>query len=123
MSGILDRAKAHYSGLERSRIEVPEWGEAGKPLVVTFSPLTIAERRKIFRADNKGVQPDGPIACVRAVILKACDDKGKRLFDDLAEHDLIHNVDSAVVGRIAAAILVDVPQDEFEEAVEAEKNA
>lgn len=123
MSSILDRAKEHYASLERHRVEVPEWGEKGKPLIVTFTALTVAERRKIFRPDKAGRPPDGPTACVRAVILKACDEKGERLFSDMDEHDLTFKVDSNVVGRLAGAILADVPTEgDLDERVEAEKN-
>jgi len=122
MSNILERAKAHYAEIERKTIDVPEWGEPGKPLVVTCTPLTVAERRKIFKVDAKGHAPDGATACVRAVVLKACDKDGKRLFSDLDEHDLTYSVDSGVVGRIAGAILVDVPTEDAEEAVETAKN-
>lgn len=122
MSGVLERAKAHFEGLERRRIEVPEWGDGKKPLVVTFAALTVGERRRIFKPDDKGRAPDGPTACVRAVILKACDEQGRRLFDEMDEHDLTHKVDSDVIGRIAGAILagVDTIDDEL---VEQEKNA
>lgn len=120
MNAILDLAQKHYSGLERQRLEVAEWGEAGHPLVITFTALTVDERRRIFKPDAHGRAPDGPTACVRAVILKACDEQGKRLFDAMDEHTLTHKVDSGVVGRIAGAILIDASPDD--EAMEAEKN-
>lgn len=120
MNRVLERAKAHLAGQERQRIEVAEWGEDGKPLIVTFTALTVAERRKIFKADRQGNPPDGATVCVRAVIHKACDEKGKRLFDEMEEHDLSYNVDSGVIGRVAGPILAGAKSDES--AIEAEKN-
>lgn len=107
MNAVLSRAKAHYSSLDARRIEVPEWGEGDKPLVVTFTALTIGERSRIFRADDRGNPPDGPTACVRALILKALDEKGARLFSQMDEKALTYDVDSGVVGRIARAIIGD----------------
>ena len=112
MNAILERAAAHYAAQEKTRVEVPEWGIDGAPLVIFHTGLTVAERRKIFRADSSGRAPDGPTSCVRAVILKACDESGKRLFSEMDEHDLTHKVDSDVVGRIAASILVGVELDD-----------
>lgn len=114
MNAVVARAKAHYQGLERKRILVPEWGEGGKPLVVTATALTVADRRRIYRADGSGREPDPATIVMRAVLLKACDDKGVRLFDEMDEHALLHEIDSMVVARIAKEILGDAaePADE-----------
>lgn len=120
---ILDRAKQHYAGMERQTIDVAEWGEPGKPLIISFTALTVGERRRIFRADKHGVAPDGPTAAVRALIVKARDADGKPMFNDMDEHDLTYKVDSAIVGRIARAILQDVETDgDADDLVEQEKN-
>ncbi|TPK38701.1 hypothetical protein [Mesorhizobium sp. B2-5-3] len=105
LSSVLEAATAHYGGQQRKDIKVKEWGTPGKPLVITWSPWTVAERNKVYRRDDNGVTPDGGIIQVRALIAKACDEAGKRLFDEMDEHVLTHKVDSDVVGRIAAAIL------------------
>lgn len=110
MSSVLDRARAHYHGLERKRILVPEWGEGDKPLVVTATALNIAERRRIYRADASGREPDSATVVVRAVLLKACDEKGAPLFDEMNEHALTYEADSMVVARIAREILGDVAE-------------
>lgn len=119
MNAILERAKAHYEAQERRRVEVPEWGEGGKPLVVTFSALTVAERRRIFRADRSGNAPDGHLAAVRAVIFKACDTAGKPLFSELDEKTLLHDVASGPLGRLAQEILA---EGEAPEGLDSEKN-
>lgn len=106
MGSILDRATAHYSGIGMRHVDVPEWGDAGKPLRIFFSPLTIGERNKIYARDDNGAEPLPGTVCVNAVLLKAVDEKGKKLFDPFEDREvLLHAVDSAVVGRIAAKIL------------------
>lgn len=105
MASVLDRAKAHYESLPVRSLDVPEWGEGeGKPLKVTWKPLTVRDREKIY-AYADGQAPTGGLVSARAVIIKACDEQGKRLFDGMADHDLRHSVDGDVVARIASAIL------------------
>lgn len=123
MSGVLDRAKAHYASLDRGSIEIEEWGENGKPLVVTWVPLTVAERRRIYRSKT-GQDADGATAVVRTVMLKACDKDGNRLFSEMDERALSTEVDSSILMRIASAILdlQDGVEATVDDQVDAEKN-
>ena len=106
MTTILERAKAHYAGLPRLRLSVPEWGSApDKPAVITWTPLTVRDQERIYALNEDGSPARAGQIRIRAVILKACDDGEAKLFDDMAEHDLRHNVDGDIVGRIANAIL------------------
>ncbi len=105
MSAILDRAKAHYQAQPRREILVPEWGEPGKPARITWSELTVADQEKIYAVTDEGRSPGGGTVRLRAVMLKACDETGQKLFDGLAEHALRYEVDGNVIGRIANAIL------------------
>lgn len=121
---ILDRAKAHLAGQSAETILVPEWGEEGAPLEIHFTPMTVAQRKKIFRREN-GMEPDSATVCVRALLEKACDKAGKKLFADVQdEHTLTYSVDAKVVARIAGAILNGLPKDdaEAEAAVDTAKN-
>jgi hypothetical protein len=122
---LLEIASAHYAGQAPKHILVPEWGQPGKPLKVTWSPWTVAERNKVYRRNDEGATPDGGVIQVRALIVKACDEAGKRLFDEMDEHVLTYKVDSEVVGRISAAILYGaMPQGSaVGSVVEAEKKA
>lgn len=104
MSSVISSAKAHFSGQRLRSHEVPEWGHDGKPLKVYYGPLTVAHRRRIWR-DEAGATVDGNVAVVRAVLFNALDAGGKRLFDDMDEHALMHEVDSDVVSRVGALIL------------------
>jgi hypothetical protein len=107
MSAILDRARAHYAALPRKQIEIAEWGEsADRPEVVTWSALSVRDQERIY-APVDGKAPAGSLVRLRAVMLKACDADGKRLFSEMDEKALRHDVDGDVVGRIANAILFD----------------
>ncbi|RWC47956.1 MAG: hypothetical protein EOS55_13910 [Mesorhizobium sp.] len=124
ISSVLEAATAHYGGQQRKDIKVKEWGTPGHPLIITWSPWTVAERNKVYRRDDNGATPDGGVIQVRALIVKACDDAGKRLFDEMDEFTLSHKVDSDVVGRIANAILYgSMPKgSDVDSVVDAEKN-
>lgn len=103
---ILARAKAHYEKKAGDcRLEVEEWGDGKKPLVITWTPLTVHQRRRIYEDKADGRPADGSTIMVRAVLMKACDENGNRLFDDMAEKELTHDVDSDVVGKIGNAII------------------
>ncbi len=104
MSAVLSKAKSHYTGQQKRSHDVPEWSAPGQPLKVYYGALTVAQRRRIWR-DESGAAVDGNVAVVRAVLFNALDASGKRLFDDMDEHALMHEVDSDVVSRIGALIL------------------
>lgn len=112
MGSILDRAKAHYSNIGMRHVDVPEWGEPGKPLRIFFTPLTVGDRNRIYAHDENGAEPPLGTVCVRTLIEKATDGKGAKLFDAFADQEgLMHAVDSNVVGRAASAMLGDLPKD------------
>jgi hypothetical protein len=123
---IINRAKAQRAArAAQCRLEVPEWGDGKKPLVVTWSPITVAQRRKLFADDDAGNSPHGGLVMVRALINHAHGADGKRLFDEMDEHELLHEVDADVVGKIGNAILYGVnvtPPATSQEAVEQAKN-
>lgn len=101
MSAVIDRAKAHFVSISEPReIIVPEWGENGKPLSVFVTPLTLAEKRKLFKKAQ-----DGDIGfLVDAVIMKAKDENGEPLFTVNNRVDLTHKCDPGVIERVASAI-------------------
>ena len=101
LSPILQAAKEHFSGFKRGELNVPEWGNA----VITWSPLTLAERRKIYATMDDGRHPDGATVFLRTLILKACDEAGEKIFTKMDENQINHGVDPTVVTRIATEIL------------------
>lgn len=96
--GILDRAKEHFAALETKSLEVPEW-----EVTVYWRPWTVNERQKVMGA----VKASGKDAeySPRVLLAKALDVKGAPIFgkDDL--RTLCFDVDSAVVERVAMAII------------------
>lgn len=98
-SRIAERAKAHFIGIGMRSVEVPEWGADGKPLVVWFKPISLAEREKA----HVGAADFAEIV-VRTIVMKAMDENGERLFS--AEDKMILRTEAAgdVVQRIFQAM-------------------
>lgn len=104
---VIDRAKAHYDSLPRKRIEVPEWGEPGAPLVIHATAMTVAHSDRIAEKGNSSKAE----MFVDVLILKAQDEHGNLLFSESDRHTLTRNVDRRVVSRVAMEIL-EGPSDE-----------
>lgn len=103
MSDVLSRAKAHYDRLRGQSIDVPEWGEDGKPLKVYFDPITARQAQRI-QTRAKGSEA---LATVLAVICHAKDADGKPIFEDTPDTAaaFLNEVDPRVYARIGQAIL------------------
>ena len=98
---IIDRAKEHMEDQGISKIEVPEWGEKDKPLIIFYRPLTVADKRKLAKF---AIRSD-PIVFVETLILKALDSQGKNMFTIEDKRALRLEVDGEVVERIAKQIV------------------
>lgn len=110
------RIAGHFGGADVHRIEVPEWGEAGEPLVVCYRRANLRDIAEASRlADG-----DQFIANARLVAAKALDTDGKPLFRMVDATFLCEEADPAVVSRLAGAITSGVPTTAAVEA--AEKN-
>ena len=94
---IIEKAKAHFKDKTVNVIEVPEWGDDGKPFLIYSTPFTLAEKDKIF----KGSQESSLKVLVDCLILKAKDQKGDPLFTLEHKRDLLNSVDPDVIVRIA----------------------
>ncbi|NCX69699.1 MAG: hypothetical protein EBW86_03660 [Rhodobacteraceae bacterium] len=46
---VIDRVKEHFDNQGIKKIEVAEWGEEGKPLMIYSQPMTLAETRNLFK--------------------------------------------------------------------------
>jgi hypothetical protein len=106
---ILEQAEAHFDGIGRRSISVPEWGKEGKPAVITWMPMTVLQQRAVLAGKDPG-----PELKVDVLILKAQDENGNKLFSEMDKHRLMTKVDPAVVDRIATAILKAPNVDETE---------
>ena len=100
---IIDRAKSHFESLGVQDIEIEEWkDDEGKPTVVYWNPITLAEKKKLFsRSDN--LNDVGLLADI--VIMKALDKDGNKLFHTTDRLDIMNKVDSDVLAKIAAAMV------------------
>ena len=102
-ASIIEAARAHLSGKETKVIEVPEWGqdgEAGAPLLIYASPMTLAEKARIYRTAKR----DNLLALAMVLIIKACDAEGNKLFTLEHKRALTHEVDGDVLARVAREI-------------------
>jgi hypothetical protein len=100
--GAIDRAKAHFTDLGVQRQEVPEWGEEGKPLVVYWRPMNLAQKQKIQHIGER----EGWIARLAdALIMLATDADGKKLYTIEDKHALRHNVDPDVLARVVTRMM------------------
>ena len=101
MSTVIDRAKAHFESLGIKKIEVAEWGEEGKPLTIYCSPFTLGEKRNLF----KGAKNDDLSVLVDAIVLKAKDGEGNKIFKLDDKLTLLNNADANVIARVATEML------------------
>lgn len=101
MTNLIDRAKAHYKQLsgEPECIEVAEWGEGESPAKIYYTPFTLSERMRL------GKFSDGHELAAEILILKARDESGAPLFTREHKIELMKFVDSAVIARVAKAIM------------------
>ena len=98
---VLERATAHFESRPVMEMEVPEWGEGGKPLVVCYQTPNSATLSKVVR-ESKG---DLIEQAARLVALCAKGRDGERLFQPLDYKDLMIRADPGVIDRLAASIL------------------
>jgi hypothetical protein len=114
MDRPIDRAIAHWKKTrgERRSLEVPEWGEGGKPMIVYWGAWTLGEQDRcaddgmmVQVGDKIGLRPLG---FARVVCVKAEDENGSRLFKDVEERELLNEVQPAIVKRIGTVILADL---------------
>ena len=107
---VIDRVKAQFESLGIKKIEVAEWGEEGKPLIIYCSPFTLAEKRNLF----KGAKNDDLGVLVDAIVLKARDGEGNKLFKLDDKQVLLNNADANVIARVATEMLAGISYEEAE---------
>lgn len=93
-SVLAEAIAAHWDALKRQKVEVPEWNGA----VIYYDPLTISERDQLNRSASNEYAVD-------AIILKAQNENGERLFGKADKMQLMNAASGSVIGRVAAAIL------------------
>lgn len=96
--GILDKAKEHFEAIETKNLHVPEWD-----ITVHWRPWNLNERQRVFGAvQASGKQQE---LSARVLIAKAVDKDLKALFNLGDLRALTLEVESAIVDRIAVAII------------------
>jgi len=107
---VIDRVKDHFESKGINKIEVAEWGEEGKPLVIYCKPFTLAEKRNLFknaRNDDLGVLVD-------AIVLKGLDADGNKIFKLDDKKTLLNNADPDVIATVATQMLNSTTPEEAE---------
>lgn len=107
---VIDRVKEHFESKGITKIEVAEWGEEGKPLEVYSKPFTLAEKRNLF----KNAKNDDLGVLVDAIVLKAIDGEGNKIFKLDDKKTLLNNADPDVIARVATLMLNSISQEEAE---------
>lgn len=105
----IEAVTAHFKGLGTKFVDVPEWQIDGKPLRIFYKPLTPFESQAIFGDGNKGAE-----AFVDAVVEKALDEDGKKLFGVGDRVTLRRNAHDTVVRRVAMEMLAAHTIEEME---------
>jgi hypothetical protein len=113
---FLERASKRYKEELQGKenfIVVPELDD----LKFYYRPMNIKQRDQIFKLINEGKWNE---ACAEAVIVRARDEDGKRIFKEAHRHQFLTQVPPKIVERIAAEMNTfdkDI-EDESEEARE-----
>ena len=106
----IDFATEHFSTQTTKKITVPEWqDDKGKPLEIFYTPMNLAEKRKLFRL----MKQDDVGALADLLIMKARDADGNRLFSPEDKDDFLFKVDPDVLSEVASKISVTPQPDEL----------
>jgi hypothetical protein len=107
----IDQAKAHFAAFGVRSLEVPEWGElgpdgkplaGGKPLIIRFTPLTLAEKQQLV---NIGQREGYVMRLANALVMKALDAEGKKMFTIDHLYVLRNGVDPDVLSRVVTEMM------------------
>lgn len=100
MSAI-DRAVAHFDAQEVKSLSVEEWGDESGPLVIYAKPLTLNESQKLYRLSKKNELE----LLAYALIHKALDSDGEKMFTMDDKVKLLNSVDVAVLTKVGTWIM------------------
>jgi hypothetical protein len=106
----IENAKRHFDSLGIKKIEVPEWGDEGQPLIIYAKPLTLAEMSRL----QKYAKDNDVELMAHCIIQKALDENMEKIFDLGDKHDLMHHVDKDVLARVAGDIMTSITVEEQE---------
>jgi len=107
---VIDRVKAQFESLGIKKIEVAEWGEEGKPLIIYCSLITLGEKRNLF----KNAKNDDLGVLVDVIVLKSKNADGEKIFKLDDKQVLLNNADANVIARVSTEILSSTSYEEAE---------
>jgi hypothetical protein len=107
---IMDRIRIHFDAKESKVIEVPEWGDEGGPLYIYSSPLTLAQKNRLYKMSKE----EDLGLMVEALIMKAKDAEGNQLFTRADKPELMRSCDPDVLIRVATKIMESSDQEIIE---------
>lgn len=103
MSLLLEKAKQHFAEVVVSQglhcIEVPEWGEPGKPAQLYFRPLSALPIKTYSQLVTLG-SAQTVEAFVEMLILRAMNSEGQPLFKIIDKIEMLREISPVVVCRI-----------------------
>ena len=88
----------------KRHIDVPEWGDEGKPEKVYYGPLLAGELNRIQRKHPKFLSDTSFDAMIDLIILKAENGQGEKLFT-LEDKAVLMREEVSVVSTVAAACM------------------
>lgn len=106
---LLARIRKHGQADELRSIAVPEWGEAGEPLVIHFRPVTVADYAQVSAIESNPMRFG-----VRMIVHKGLDAQGGRLFNLADALELMETADPAVIMRVSNAMNERVTREQAE---------
>ena len=97
----IEKASNHFRKRlngELLHLDVPEWGEEGKPFKIYFKPLiNFKAQEKIFKLVSESKSSE---ALCMTLVIRALNADGKQLFQEGHMGQLMHETDPDVVSSI-----------------------
>jgi len=97
----------------KRHIDVPEWGEDGKPQKVFYGPILAGELDKIQRKHPNFLQSASFAGMVDLIILKAETGDGEKLFT-LEDKPILMREEVNIIARVAADLMGSTTVEEQE---------
>ena len=100
MSAI-DRAVTHFNSIDIRSMEVEEWADESGTFKIYAKPLTLQESSKLYRLSKN----DDLALLAYALIHKALDESGDKMFTMDDKHKMMNSVDVTVLTKIGTWIM------------------
>ena len=98
--------------IENRIIEVPAWGEKGKPFVMYCGTLSCYDLDKLQKKHPKFLENTTIGAMVDLIIMKAVDEAGDLLFKPAEDRQDLMGEETTVISEIANQMFADIESPE-----------